>query len=127
VVDAAGALADVSEAPAEAWVTAIVWFPIERFDEESVETPSPPPPTATSRGPLVTCALSDVTLPEEIWESAWASESTEKVIEPPMAPSPTVAVASSVVELGIHACQPEGDARVSETLWSVAMSVERAW
>lgn len=50
------------------------------------------------------------------------------MIEPPIAPEPTVAVASAVVEFGIHACHPEGDfLRVSETDCSVATSFVMPW
>ena len=54
VVEAAGALAELSEAPAEAWVTAMAWLPTERLDEASVPIPRAPPPAATRSGPLVT-------------------------------------------------------------------------
>ena len=127
VVEAAGADVAVREAPAEACVTAIVWLPTARSEEARVPMPRAPPPTATRSGPLVICAVSELTLPAEISESAWASESTLKVMDPPMAPEPTVAVASSVEELGIHACHPDGDSRVSAADWSVATSEEMFW
>ena len=73
------------------------------------------------------CAVSELTLPAEISESAWASEPTLKVMDPPLAPELTVAVASLVDELGIQACHPDGDSSVSAVDWSVVTSEETFW
>ncbi len=129
VVVVGRALAPSTVAPADAWVTAMVWAPSASPLPASEAIPRPEPPDATSKSPLATTSLAEATVPEETRVSAVASWLTLKVVEPGTAPVLVVAVATEEFEevAETSLANASGALIVSAALWSAERSLCTVW
>src|SRR5271157_4636700 len=103
-------------APADDWVTVMVWSPAARPGPAAIEViPRAAPPEPTRPVPEAATSLGDATVPAEIWVDPTASWPTLSVSVPARVPDVTLAVATEEFDEAAEnaSLNAEGSARAS--------------